>query len=113
MISHLTSCYPEVSLVLWLFVTSLTAEADQDGCQLVKVAAEDRQNSRCFNEPECEDVCDMVDTEVCSIIHRKECSPVTKQHCTTSDSPVCTTVYEEVCSTSPRQECHTGLTSHP
>ena len=33
-------------------------------CQLVKVAPEDRGDSRCFNEPECEQICDFVDTQV-------------------------------------------------
>ena len=84
--------------------------AEEESCQLVKVSAEERQDSRCFNEPECKDVCGIVDTEVCSITHRQECVPVTKQHCTQSSSPVCSTVYEETCSPSPHQECSTGGT---
>ena len=85
-----------------------------DGCQLVKVAAEDRENNRCFNEPECESVCHTVDSQVCTIIHRKECSPVTKDHCTKSSSPVCTAVYEDVCETVREPACSTGISSpHP
>ena len=83
----------------------------QDDCQLLKVAAEDRENNRCFNEPECEDVCQTVDTQVCTTIHRKECSPVTKEHCTVSSSPVCSTVYEEVCETVREPACSTGISS--
>ena len=40
---------------------------DGDSCQLVKVAAEDRGNARCFNEPECEQVCDIVNTKVSTV----------------------------------------------
>jgi len=101
-----------VSLLLrWLMVTALVTAAPDgpagDGCQLVKVAAEDRENNRCFNEPECESVCHTVDTQVCTIIHRKECSPVTKEHCTKSSSPVCTAVSEEVCETVREPACST------
>ena len=94
-----------MSLLLCLSVTAGLVGADPDGCELVKVSAEDRQNNRCFNEPECKEVCDLVESSVCSITHRQECHPVTKQHCTTSDSPVCSTVYEEVCQSEPQQEC--------
>ena len=89
-------------------MTAGPAGPGQDGCQLKKVAAEDRENNRCFNEPECESVCQTVDTQVCTIIHRKECSPVTKQHCTTSSAPVCTAVYEEVCEEATEPACSTG-----
>ena len=108
----------QVSLLLWTSVSVLAAGPDgvlplggsdlQAGCQLVKVAPEDRQDSRCFNEPECEDVCQIVDTQVCTIIHRKECNPVTKEHCTKSDQPVCSTVYEELCESVSQPECTTG-----
>merc|ERR1711953_1248389 len=80
--------------------------ADQQ-CQLVKVAAEDRQDSRCFNEPECEDVCSIVDTQVCTTIHRQHCAPVTKQHCTIHDEPVCDTSYERQCQSVPDTQCDT------
>ena len=99
-------------LMMTAVITAGPDAAGGDGCQLKKVAAEDRENNRCFNEPECESVCQTVDTQVCTIIHRKECSPVTKEHCTKSSSPVCTEEYEEVCQPVREPACSTGISSH-
>ena len=103
----------KVSLLLSSLLLSVIIEAGEDGCELRKVAAEDRGNSRCFNEPECEEVCRTVESQVCTIIHREQCSPVTKQHCTNSSSPVCTTVYQEVCEGPTEPACSTGMSCPP
>ena len=64
---------------------------------VAQVAAEDRQDSRCFNEPECRDECGPVEVRLCNATHRPHCSPVEKQHCTPASRPVCHTEYRQEC----------------
>ena len=67
--------------------------------------------SRCFNEPECQDVCGLVDTQECTTITKEECRPVRKRYCSVVEEPVCSTVYEKQCSTVRERQCSTGMAS--
>ena len=102
----------QVSALLTVLVYHLLpGPAVAQDCDLLKVAPEDREDARCFNEPECRDECSLVDIQECTIIHRQECKPMMKEHCALVDEPVCSTVLEEKCLTVSDRQCSTGRTS--
>ena len=71
-------------------------------CTLVRSPT---NTGQCFLEPECNQVCDIVNDQECMLMNRTQCNTVNEQRCKTEQRQECSNVPEQKCSTVTDQEC--------
>jgi hypothetical protein len=76
----------------------------EKSCTLVRSPT---KQGECFNEPECNDVCNNINEQKCSTVDRQQCTTVNEQQCQTVNHQQCSTVQERQCNTVNEPQCST------